>query len=422
MPDQITSQPNVKTESKFEKYAPLLKSVAAIGLGVFGDSAASRGIATGLANSAQNDIQVRDLLAEETRKKNLADIKARQGKLKMQADLLWKTSQAMESVEARNRFLESQGYEDIVSEMTGVNFELPESFAKDATPGIDIDFKPFKAEIDAIEDDGQKAMAMAYYNIAVNAAGENKDEQVSLNLKRMRETIDGPAQIPVWNDDGSAYIMAGSLAEAVEKSGGEFARKSKPKAEEPKVNPKTEKSYEDFDRASKDYRNSLTLEAYEDVPAPVAFKTLHKIGTDLLAFNDFDIQSVDAVESPYPGWVDGLYEIVAFTGLFTELVDNDTFTGDPQSEGDVWKFVINSSVQAEIKRRAGLLSGAEDKTPKQSQKQDTGPAPPSGKVKPVDQDQLDWINEQKALPAAQRDTAYPGALKDLQSRYPELKI
>ena len=96
-------QNNLET---LEAFSPIVKSLAAVGFGVFGDSPRSRGIATGLARSAQKDINVRAALDEARREKVLADIKARQEKTKQALALMWKTAQSIESLTARAKYLD----------------------------------------------------------------------------------------------------------------------------------------------------------------------------------------------------------------------------------------------------------------------------------------------------------------------------
>jgi hypothetical protein len=61
-----------------KEYAPLVKSLAALGFGALGgDSPKSRGIATGLAKSAEKDVRIRQLMDESAKEQAEKDAKAK---------------------------------------------------------------------------------------------------------------------------------------------------------------------------------------------------------------------------------------------------------------------------------------------------------------------------------------------------------
>lgn len=356
MPEQINNPVPVTEESKIDKYAPIAKAIAAIGVGAFGNSPAARGIATGLASSAQQDVRIKQLMDEQERKDRVAEMKARTAKLKQSADFMWQTANAMESVEARNMYLENVGYEDIVSEITGMQFELPESFAAD-TELLEFDATPFKEAIANIEDPQQQALAKASLTGMIRSASVGDVKEFRMNQQNFQDVTAEPELIQVFDENNNvAYV------ENIEDAPDGYIFKTPSRTERTLDENQIQvmnKYIKVSDKAANIYKSALADDMKRwDTNFIQLWDEMQASNEKLISLATFQGKDPAIVMSPYPGIIDGAYEIYTASKMIKAAISTGAIpiTADNENNEQAIREYVKSN-QAEIKSRAGEMYG-----------------------------------------------------------------
>jgi hypothetical protein len=325
MSELITQQPDAPQESQFEKFAPLIKSLAAIGVGAFGNSGMSRGIATGLANSATEDIRVKQLMDEARREQTEKDIKARQEQTKLRFDTIYKIWNGIKDPKAKALYADNMNLPALGEELLGTSFQLP---ATPASPkGLSIDTRAIRTSINAITDPATKARAEVYYGVMQQAIAGGKGAVASLNMERLNGVLT-PTLKTYYKEDGSG---AEDFPDAKTAYDAGYPRSTYPgvdtndpakdgkedlKKQVSEINQATEaleiKSFVKYDNETVNY-----VKAFENIGS--------KISGALLLAGGLDV-NVPTISSPFPGTIDGPYHLLAASnfikGVVTNALDN----------------------------------------------------------------------------------------------------
>lgn len=233
-------------ESGFTKYTPLIKSLAAIGVGLASDSAMGRGIATGLANSASSDMERRKIEAELRREQTAAEIERIRKANKAKADMIWDVGAKMfkDDPSGLSKYLRQVGYEQYADIM------LPTDIGTAEPSSIQFNAEEILPQVESIQDDSQRTMATAFFYAALHASNSGDMQAYTTNLNRMNQYLNPPepAQKRMWNDAGDMWV--GYDYDEAKKLG--YMNSTRPKQDEPVVsdsNQKTLKVAEDSVRS-----------------------------------------------------------------------------------------------------------------------------------------------------------------------------
>jgi hypothetical protein len=400
MPEQIV-EPEELEESTFSKYKPLIKSLAALGTGLAGGKGV--GFSKGLTSQNRGSIQ-RNLLAQDIRRKQTeAQIKATQAKNKQQLDMIWKVASQIDNDDAMLKFLVSTGFDELA------NIALPESLGDETDP---VDLIAVDTAIESIEDDVQRDTAKMYASMAKKFGIDGDLVQMKLSIDKAIAYTNGSVNKPFFSDDGKTVVYAPNMAEAVQQYGIEYANKTKPKTAVPKEDSVVKGKYRDLNSITGSYR-SEARQGYLQDPLE-QWNVMGDNARGLMMMDDFDIHTASPIGSPYPGYISGIYDIVAFSEMLN--IDINAGAIDSDISGDeVFELLKTPQMQNRINERSATLQGVNVVEPKKKK-------PSNIKMSQDDNDQLAWLKEQKSLPVSQRSQAYKGALEDLKSRFPSVKI
>ncbi len=210
MPEIGTQKQPSKDDAleKFKAYSPLVKSLAGIAFGAFGDSPMSRGLAEGAIKSAQSDIERAQLTAEISRKRTEAHIKKVQEENKRLAEIKWKVASKYDDPNQFLTFLKVSGWE----ENTGV--ALPETFGDPEDP-IEFDLEFWNQRISEIEDPTQRQIAELHKVTALNAVSKGNLDRFSIASKNLADMFKDRGKI-YYGEDGKSYGVFDSPWDAAE--------------------------------------------------------------------------------------------------------------------------------------------------------------------------------------------------------------
>ncbi len=428
----VTTEPDVLQQEKLERlnkileYAPLVKSIAAVGVGAFGgESGKTRGITRGLVNSAENDIKARQLADIARREQTEKDIKARQAKLKETFDITYKISTGIDDSYTRMLYNKNTGLLALGKELYGSQFMLEATDAHPKPAMFDVDF--FEAEIDAIQDKNVKADALFYLH---NAIAAKTEQERRLNYESMREVMEPKPE---------SYYRPGSIVPEffrtqieAEKAGAIYkepqgdkdkdanddqkvtvnALISKANSTSGKINTLLNKIDDGFFDATVDIREMIRQGAAEQK------KLLHATRN-----GDFNPLRVD---SPAPGYIEGSYEIIAAAQVLDEL-DREFKEAGKQEEhsittGPVIKTMLKLNKDRILQVAEELRAADEGREPVDVSKSlgadtQTGTPIPSRGQEAINKDAIEWLRD----PANKDNPMYEDVLAKIRLTQPTFK-
>jgi hypothetical protein len=317
--------------------------------------------------------------------------------------MIWKVASQIDNDDAMLKFLVSTGFDELA------NIALPESLGDETDP---VDLSAVDTAIESIEDDVQRDTAKMYASMAKKFGIDGDLVQMKLSIDKAIAYTNGSVNKPFFSDDGKTVVYAPNMAEAVQQYGIEYANKTKPKTAVPKEDSVVKGKYRDLNSITGSYR-SEARQGYLQDPLE-QWNVMGDNARGLMMMDDFDIHTASPIGSPYPGYISGIYDIVAFSEMLN--IDINAGAIDSDISGDeVFELLKTPQMQNRINERSATLQGVNVVEPKKKK-------PSNIKMSQDDNDQLAWLKEQKSLPVSQRSQAYKGALEDLKSRFPSVKI
>jgi len=403
------------TSEQFEKYSPLIKSLAAISIGAFSDSPVARGIGTGLASSAQDDIRIRQIQAEAQREKNLADIAARQKANKEALSLMWKVGQEMESPVATMKYYDQVGYWD------AAGIARPENLGTEEAP-LEFDTAKFLDTVnDPVNgyDEITQSVVAGHFANAEYYSSNGKNALAASEYNKGVGAMERPAEKVFWNSD----LTAGKFSSEGDAFDAGYVYGSSTEA-----------------------RNVTSTKLFKDTTAPliagmnsIATK-FHKPGVDWdgnpIVVNEqelfmqgglmarkvnawsglLDSPPIPSQSTPYNeylsdsyDWEAGMDFVKAYTGPL-DFADNGVFKA----------FIVQNidTIKATAEKARSLNGGYTSKMPSP----ETSQPSKQSKLTGDDKAQFDAIKAELAKPESQRNPNLQKAIDDLNSRYDNLQF
>jgi len=321
MPENIPIQPEVPEESKFEKYAPIVKSLAAIGVGLAGNSGMSRGIATGLAASAKEDVRIKQILDDERRKQTERDIKARQDQLKLQFDTMYKVWNSLDSEKAKSLYAEQTNFWNIAEKYVGTDITVPPS--PEAPEGLDVNLGAIRNDINVVEDPGHKAHLEVLFGSLQKFVTEGDATAASIASERIYKSLN-PTPKTYFKADGSGArnFTDGKTAFDHGYPLTSYPTSTKDVDTNDKYDLKIRTKNIDSDSDKLKSSSSIVYDN-ETVNYVKGFQNLSAdIESALLLANNIENGTPPRLnESPLPGVVNGPFEILAAGQLLTRIVN-----------------------------------------------------------------------------------------------------